>query len=248
MNFKQKLTYMLIGSLFTLAGYFFASLGGSALQTTHAQQNEKEVIDEIVCRKIKIVNETGKLRAVVGYNDNGGLVVISNNEGRRVVDLSVTQGSTHLGIVGGEGEVSIYRNAGDPRVKPIRTVSLGTDSYGNGTVEVYNKAGLFSGVMGGIASPKDGRFGVAVYHRDVENLQLSEVAGMFAGENGGFVKIANNAGKRVVTMGGGESGYIEVYSKKGKDLVSISAQEGRPNDGLINVYNHKGEWRSISKD
>ena len=60
MNFKQKLTYMLIGSLFTLAGYFFASLGGSALQDTHAQQNGKQVIDEIVCKQIKVVNSFGK--------------------------------------------------------------------------------------------------------------------------------------------------------------------------------------------
>ncbi len=35
MNFKQKLVYMFIGCLFTIAGYILASLGGNA---THAQQ------------------------------------------------------------------------------------------------------------------------------------------------------------------------------------------------------------------
>ncbi len=37
MNIKQKLGYMFIGCLFTIAGYILASLGGD---TTHAQQNE----------------------------------------------------------------------------------------------------------------------------------------------------------------------------------------------------------------
>ncbi len=47
MKFKHKLGYIFIGCLFTIAGYILASLGGI---TTHAQQ-EKQVIDEIVCRK-----------------------------------------------------------------------------------------------------------------------------------------------------------------------------------------------------
>ncbi len=62
MNFKQKLGYMLIGCLFTIAGYIIASLGGD---TTHAQQNE-QVIDKIVCREIKIVNNTGKPLLLLG--------------------------------------------------------------------------------------------------------------------------------------------------------------------------------------
>ena len=45
MNFKQKFGYMLIGCLVTLAGYFFASLGGSSSppNTAHAQQNEEVI-------------------------------------------------------------------------------------------------------------------------------------------------------------------------------------------------------------
>lgn len=43
MNFKQKLVYMFIGCLFTIAGYILASLGG---ETTHAQQFETQDIIE----------------------------------------------------------------------------------------------------------------------------------------------------------------------------------------------------------
>lgn len=41
MKFKQKLGYMLIGSLFTNAGYILASLGGAS----HAQKDE-QVLDK----------------------------------------------------------------------------------------------------------------------------------------------------------------------------------------------------------
>lgn len=34
MNTKQKFAYMLIGCLFTIAGYILASLGGGATHTT----------------------------------------------------------------------------------------------------------------------------------------------------------------------------------------------------------------------
>ena len=65
------------------------------------------------------------------------------------------------------------------------------------------------------------------------------------------INFNNFDGKNVVSLGtslSGFAGYIDVKSKRGTDLVSISAIKDRPNDGLINVYNHKGEWRSISKD
>lgn len=81
MNFKQKLVYMLIGSLFTLAGYFFASLSGNALQTTHAQQNEKEVIDEIVCKQIKVVDDLGTTMAVIKGSLVGGWMTLHNAHG-----------------------------------------------------------------------------------------------------------------------------------------------------------------------
>ena len=44
MNFKEKFGYMFIGCLFTLIGYFFASLGGSSSppNTAHAQHNVDE--------------------------------------------------------------------------------------------------------------------------------------------------------------------------------------------------------------
>lgn len=54
MNVKQKLGYMFIRFLFTIAGYILASLGGAI----HTQQNE-QVIDKSVCRELEVVNKDG---------------------------------------------------------------------------------------------------------------------------------------------------------------------------------------------
>ncbi len=185
MNFKQKLTYMLIGCLFTLAGYFFASLGGIAFQTTHAQQNEKEVIDEIVCKEIKVVNSFGRTMAVIKGSGVGGWIEVHNAHGE-VITL----------------------------IRP-------------GKYNTYTRPGRYDGPD------------------EVE--QGDEL--VYIGP--GTISVSNFHGKPAVALGmtlPQGTGFIEVYNEKGKDLVSIGAIEGRPNDGLINVYNHKGEWRSISKD
>ncbi len=204
MNFKQKLTYMLIGSLFTLAGYFFASLGGSTLQTTHAQQNEKEVIDEIVCRNIRVVDSDGETVVSIGSNFFGGMVeVINPKQDRTSVVLIRTDKHG--------GRMITRNNAGKT------VVEMGAEIAGWGSVEIYTPP-------------------------------LSEKENIFIGF--GTIAFTNSDGKEVVSLGSllDGPGYIDVNNKKGDDLVYIGAQKGRPNDGLINVYNHKGERRSFSKD
>ena len=189
MNFKQKLVYMLIGCLFTLAGYFFASLGGSALQTTHAQQNEKEVIDEIVCKQIKVVDSFGTTMAVIRGSQVGGWMTLHNRQGE-VITL----------------------------MRP-------------GMYNIYASPGRYDGPFDSLDEVEQGE----------ELLYIGPMS----------ININNLDGKNIVHLGAslpGFAGYIEVKSKRGTDLVSISTIKGRPNDGLINVYNHKGEWRSFSKD
>ncbi len=205
MNFKQKLTYMLIGCLFTLAGYFFASLGGSALQTTHAQQNEKEVIDEIVCRNIRVVDPDGETVVSIGSNFFGGMVEVINPKQDRT-SVALIWANKH------GGRMITRNNAGKT------VVEMGAEIAGWGSVEIY-------------APP------------------LSEKENIFIG--GGAIAFTNSDGKEAVSLGTtlvNGVGFIDVNNKKGNDLVYIGATKGRPNDGLINVYNHKGEWRSFSKD
>ena len=185
MNFKEKLTYMLIGSLFTLAGYFLASLTNHQPPTAHGQENTNSVIDEIVCKKIKVVNSFGTTMAVIKGTQIGGWMTLHNRQGE-VITL----------------------------MRP-------------GRYNIYASPGRYDGL--------DER------EQGEELLHIGPMS----------ININNLDGQNVVSLGMGIpsfAGYIDVNNKEGKDLVSISAQEGRPNDGLINVYNHKGEWRSISKD
>lgn len=103
MNVKQKLGYMFIGCLFTIAGYILASLDGGA---THAQQNE-QVIDKIVCRELEVVNEEGKKIILIGTERGGGVVSVKNKEGKTIVDI---KNRHYIGAKG--GEVRLY-NGGD---------------------------------------------------------------------------------------------------------------------------------------
>ena len=58
MNMKQKLTYMLIGCLFTLSGFVLSNLTNTP---THVQAQDEKVIDKIVCRQLEVVDNTGKV-------------------------------------------------------------------------------------------------------------------------------------------------------------------------------------------
>lgn len=61
MNSKEKFGYMFISCLFTLAGYFFASLGGSPSppNTAHADEDERH-FEKLVCKEIVIANKDEK--------------------------------------------------------------------------------------------------------------------------------------------------------------------------------------------
>ena len=84
MNFKQKLAYMAIGCVFTLAGYFLAILGTGGVnpQNASAQASDKQIIDEIVCRKLRVVNPEDKTVALLADNA-GGVLYIYNAAGKK---------------------------------------------------------------------------------------------------------------------------------------------------------------------
>ncbi len=87
MNVKQKLGYMFIGCLFTIAGYILTSLGGD---TTHAQQNG-QVIDKIVCRELEVVNEDRKVAAGIIASKDGGVIDVFNTAGKPIAGISTDE-------------------------------------------------------------------------------------------------------------------------------------------------------------
>ncbi|MCG9129126.1 hypothetical protein JT359_16170 [Candidatus Poribacteria bacterium] len=70
---------MLIGCLFTIAGYILASLGDG---TIHAQQDE-QVIDKIVCRELEILDKksTKRISLSLGDNEDTAFVTLYDKDG-----------------------------------------------------------------------------------------------------------------------------------------------------------------------
>ncbi len=136
MNVKQKLGYMFIGCLFTIAGYILASLGGD---TTHAQQNE-QVIDKIVCRELEVVNTAGNVVASIASSDNGGIMSVQNTAGKVVAGIAVTEHDS--------GIMSVQNTAG----KVVAFISA-TDKGGG--MSIQNTAGKN---IVAISATKDGGF------------------------------------------------------------------------------------------
>ena len=196
MNMKQKIVYMAIGCLFTLVGYFFATLGAGEFipQNASAQADDKQLIDEIVlCKKLMIVNDEGK--HVVGLSANkegGGALVIYNKLGKMVAKLDSTDG---------DGMVSILNKVGEP------AASMGVDDTGHGIMGVVNKAG---NIVAKMQVSKNGDGGLTIANK--EEVPIAIIITDING-NGGLA-ITNKEGKAVAGVGvTDEGGRLQIIHK-----------------------------------
>ncbi len=106
MNMKQKLTYMLIGCLFTLAGFVLSSLFNTP---TQAQDQKKTVFDKIVCKELEIVNDEGQTMAELDSIFGFGYLSIYNADGKELVRIGSVERHPNDGLI------NIYNNRGDRR-------------------------------------------------------------------------------------------------------------------------------------
>ncbi len=219
MNIKQKIIYMSIGCLFTLAGYFLASLSNNQPPAAHAQDNTNNVIDEIVCKKIRVVNDIGNTVAEISSSFGGGNITVHNGDRKIVAQIESREKQGLISIHNREGKNVI--EMGGLMQSRIRAWDYGRKGF----VEI------------------GGRY-IAIHNR--EGKTVVEMSSF--GEQGD-IRIHNKEEKTVVGMSSfGEQGFFTVDNKAGKPLVVIDAIKDRPNDGLINIYNYKGERRSITTD
>ncbi len=202
MNFKQKLGYMCIGCLFTIAGYMLASLGGGA---THAQ-NSEQVINEIVCRKLKVVDALG--RTVVNTDQLG--MTFYDIHGKRIASIDPlfrnmyfynAEGKKAVRIWTDEdgGEIGVFNAAGE-------LVALIAATENGGGMSVNNAAGK---VDIGILATENG--GALL----VNNAAGKVVAGITTDENGGKIGVLNAAGKDVAGIAATEDGDGIIQTYKG---------------------------------
>lgn len=145
---------MAIGCLFTLVGYFLATLGIESI-TSHnasAQADDEQVIDEIVCRVLKIVDDDNEIVAAFGdMGVFGRALIIRNRAGKSVTALGVDEndrgflnirqkaGNTFAAKLheteDGEGMLAVSNKAGIP------AAALGVGGFGNGMLGIFNNAG-----------------------------------------------------------------------------------------------------------
>ena len=109
MQLKQKLTFMAFGSILTLAGYLLATLTGDG--TAQSETDKATVFDEIVCRKLKIVNADGKTALTLNTDDMGnGKVSINHPTGKTGIEISTLGGSSFIRLMSplGREAINIY--------------------------------------------------------------------------------------------------------------------------------------------
>ena len=80
MNMKQKLTYMLIGCLFTLAGFVLSSLFNTPTHV-QAQDEKKAVFDKVVCRELEILDKKGTKRISLSVGEDTAYVTLHGEDG-----------------------------------------------------------------------------------------------------------------------------------------------------------------------
>lgn len=226
MNFKQKLGYMAIGGLFTLAGYLLAALGvgGFNPQNATAQDNMKQVIDEIITHKIKVVNSEGKTIVILGAINEHGSLVIGNKSGKIVAVLGVEDDAGILSI-GNKNEIEV--------------ATLKGGFLGSGSLSLFNKEGMTRAVLA--ASPSS--YLPSTYRereREGEDgATLSSRAYGYA--DSGFLSISNKNGHEVATLGAtSDGGILSIYNKNSK----VSARVGVDPHGWGGFQYFKGKWRT----
>lgn len=152
MNFKQKIAYMAIGCLFTLAGYFLASFGSGGLTAmdASAQADDEQVIEEIVlCKQLLIINAEGKPVAALGETPKGGgALTIYNKAGKMVAKLD---SSNEHGLI----------SISDKKSRPVGTIGVNKD--GIRTFALWNEAGNFAVTM---SAGENGDGGLSVFSKE----------------------------------------------------------------------------------
>ena len=158
MKFKQKLAYMALGCIFTVAGYILANLGGNGF----AQEgNTDQVIDEIVCRKLKLVDSEGKTVALLEKRPGKNaaidvFTVYSSATGEEAFALRTSIGNgvlilkNYLGkavFSAGGYDGSGFLDIGNDLGKAV--VRVDTRS-GHGIIETRNKLGCQTGQLGNV--------------------------------------------------------------------------------------------------
>ena len=146
MHFKQKLTYMALGCLFTIIGYTIASLSGNPVDAQpQADKSEPVIFDhilarEISCRRLSVINDKGK--TVVSITDRGGGDIgIKRPDGKFGVFIR----NESISINQANGKTAVFMGIADSGKEGVIQIltenQKGMVQLDGGDMAIFNKGG-----------------------------------------------------------------------------------------------------------
>lgn len=209
MNFKQILLYVVsIVYLSTLIGCS-PTLRSENLMP-HARANNNNVIDNIVCKEVTIVNDEGKTILTLGNTGGHGSILVNDKEGKRIVGVGNLGGGFMVMNGDGDGTLFIRTNNNIPSIEFLN--NIGTSIYIGGTdkdnsmVAVYSKTG---DLIANISSTEEG--GLFSLYNNIGNI----VAGLAAVSNG--------------------NGGLVIFDKEENTLATI--ETSKDGGGVLSLFN-----------
>ena len=145
---REKLKYMFLGGLLTLAGFMFGSMNSDTTAQFGYETIDKLTVGELIVRKdIRVMSDDMDPRVQISWDRNGGRVITYGPKGMGAASLLVaegngvvtTQGSKEktgasLMVNEGGGVLSLFAPDGKARIV------LGI-SEGDGVAYIVNKFG-----------------------------------------------------------------------------------------------------------
>ena len=212
MNHKQKLGYMVLGAVIMFIGM---AVGATVSPNLIAQSNG--IFDEIVCRKLTVVNKGGEEMVVLSTKGLGGKIELFSSW-LKIVDTKTTglKPAVVLESTDARGEIQLFglsESLSKTEWKWLKKVNLGSDAMG-GRLLVYDKA--------------EGR---AVLCR-------AEMWG------GGELIVFKNTGQPAATVGQYSHGaFFKVHHKDGEQRARLGVDhEG---NGYISTWDKSGYRQNI---
>ena len=116
MHFRQKLTFMALGSILTIAGYLLATLTSDVTAQSETDKSEPLFVNEIVCRKLRVVDENDKTRTVVDISSTSrgsGYMNVNRADGQNVVRIGEVLNGGFMDVGRPDGETAVFISSND---------------------------------------------------------------------------------------------------------------------------------------
>lgn len=188
-------------------------------------QTKSSVIDEIVVRKLRVVDAQGKTVAVLGKqafpSGEVGILEVYDTDGNTVLSLAQDSGGGRIAVAGKDsglvglrvddagGRVSVFGKNGS-------VANLHIDDGAGGAVSVWGKGG--KGAVGLRIDDAGGL--VSVIGKDKENK-----AGLSIEKTGGTVVVSGKDSKAAILTVTDTGGHVKIFGEGGKGTAALSISD-----------------------